>query len=186
MNRISTTKLRNRTLVNELLKVVFASMIMAVSARIYIPLPFVPITGQTLGLTIIALSLGRKTALAAMLLYMAEGIMGLPVFSGARFGLPVIFGPTGGYMIGFVPAAYIMGYFSDRGCLESFAKTALAAFSGMFVIFAFGLVHLSMFIPANRLMQVGLLPFIPGGIVKSLLATLIVPSFYRFFKNRRV
>ncbi|MGL4393646.1 MAG: biotin transporter BioY [Brevinema sp.] len=174
---------KHRSLITFMVKSVLGSLILAVSAQITIPLPLVPITGQTLGLTIIALSMGSKAATSAVILYLLEGAMGLPVFAHASFGIGVLFGTSGGYLIGMIPAAFIMGYFADKNCLESFAKTAFAAALGTVIVIAFGLLQLSIFVPREQLLAIGLYPFILGGVLKAGFASLLLPTAHRFFNK---
>ena len=165
------------------IKTIIGSIIMALSAQITIPTPFVPITGQTLGLTIIALSLGRYVALSSILLYLAEGISGLPVFSGGAFSIVAIVGTSGGYLLGLVPAAFIMGLFSDKGCLNSFTKTAIAILLGHIALYSFGLLQLSLYLPLDKVLTFGLFPFILGDAIKIMTAILVVPTAYKLFSK---
>ena len=163
------------------IKTIIGSIIMALSAQIAIHTPFVPITGQTLGLTIIALSLGRYVALSSILLYIAQGGSGLPVFSTGIFSIVAIVGPTGGYLLGLIPAAFIMGLFSDKGCLNSFTKTAVAIVLGHTALYTFGLLQLSLYVPINNVLTFGLFPFVLGDIIKITVAILVVPTAYKLF-----
>lgn len=166
-------------------KAILASALMAVAAQISIPLPFVPITGQTLALIIIAFTLGSKLATASLTLYLLEGALGLPVFANGTFGISALFGPSGGYLLSFPFAAFVMGKLADNGCLSSFVKTSLAATLGTGIVFIGGLAQLSFFIPAADLLQVGLYPFILGGIVKAFIATLIAPSIFKLIQKKK-
>lgn len=163
------------------LKTLIGANLIALFAQISIPLPYVPITGQTLALTVIGFALGRKAATAAVLCYLAEGIVGLPVFANGAAGLGVLLGPSGGYLLGFIPTAYVLGYFSDKGVLHSVPKSLIVALSATLITFVFGLAQLSFFVPADKLLEFGLYPFIAGGVVKAVLASALVIPSYRFF-----
>lgn len=165
------------------LKAFIGANLIAAFAQITIPLPYVSITGQTLALLVVGFSLGRKAATAAVALYLLEGLMGLPVFSGGKTGLATILGPSGGYLLSYLPAAFLLGYFSDKGVLKSFWKSAIVALLASVVIYTFGLVQLSLFVPADKVLAVGLYPFILGDIVKALLASALVMPAYRFFSK---
>ena len=166
-----------------LTKTIVGSAIMAISAQITIPLPFVPITGQTLGLIIVSLSMGSRAAVASIILYLTEGALGLPVFALGTSSIAVLLGPSGGYLWGFIPAAFVMGLFADKGSSTSFVKSAIAGTLGTIITFAFGLAQLSLFVPMNELLVIGLYPFVLGGIIKCALATLTIPTVYRFFQK---
>lgn len=164
-------------------KVLVGANLIAAFAQISIPLPYVPITGQTLALTVVGFALGRKAGTAAVLAYLAEGAMGLPVFANGAAGIGALLGPSGGYLIGFVPTAYVLGYFSDKGVLKSYAKSIAVALSATAITFVFGLAQLSFFVPADQLLAVGLYPFIVSGIIKAVLASAMVIPAYRFLSK---
>jgi biotin transport system substrate-specific component len=148
--------------------------IIALVAQISIPLPFtpVPITGQTFGVALISLLWGQKRGLASVGLYLSLGFCGLPVFALGKSGLNI--GPTSGYLIGMMVAAYLMGTLADRGWTKTFWRTWAAAFCGSLVTFLCGVLVLSLYIPKDSLLVAGVLPFIPGDVIKTLLAVVIV------------
>src|SRR5512133_2679495 len=153
--------------------VVSGSLLVALSAQVAIPLPFspVPITGQTLA----ALLIG------ALLVYLAEGAIGLPVFAGGGVGLARLAGPTGGFLVGLVVAAYLVGALAERGWVRRPATTILAMLLGNVVIYAFGLAWLARFLGAGQVLAAGLLPFIPGDLLKLALAAALLPSGWALF-----
>src|SRR3954465_11722306 len=109
--------------------VVGASLLMALCGRLSMPLPFTPVflTAANFGVLFIALTLGSRRAAAAMLLYLAEGAMGLPVFSPAGpGGIAQLLGPTGGYLMAYPVVAFVAGWISERGQRNAF-RFALAA-----------------------------------------------------------
>lgn len=166
-----------------ILQTIVGANLIALLAQVSIPLPYVPITGQSLGVTLVGFALGRKAGVAAVLLYLLEGLAGMPVFAGGRSGLAVLMGPSGGYLFGFIAMAYILGWAADKGCLKSFWKSFAAAVVANVAMFAFGLAQLSLFVPQGTLLQNGLYPFIAGGVVKSILACLLVMPAYRLFRK---
>lgn len=145
-------------------------------AQIVIPLPWtpVPITGQTFGVALVGLSWGRKRAFTILLSYLTLGALGLPIFAMGSSGL--ILGPSSGYLLGMAVASLVVGTLADCGFTKTFPKSLLAAFTGSLVIFAFGLGVLSFFVPKESLLAAGLLPFIPGDIIKNFLAAKISQS----------
>lgn len=165
------------------IKVVFGSLMIALFAQISVPMYPVPITGQTLAVTVVGLALGRKAGISAVLLYLAQGAIGLPVFANGVGGIAAFFGPTGGYLYGFIAAVAILGYFSDKGILKSFVMSTLVALVATAAVFVFGLLHLSFFVPSESLLQFGLYPFIIGGIIKAVLAAALVVPTHKFFSK---
>lgn len=165
------------------LKTFIGANLIAIFAQIAVPMYPVPITGQTLALTVIGFALGRKAGTAAVLLYLLEGALGLPVFANGGAGIPVLLGPSGGYLFGYVPTAFVLGYFSDKGVLKSVWKSIAVALLASVITFAFGLAQLSFFVPADKLLAAGLYPFIIGGVIKAVLASVLVAPSYRFFSK---
>lgn len=165
------------------LQIVIGANLVALLAQVSIPTPFVPITGQTLAVLIVGFALGFKKAGSAMTLYLVEGIMGLPVFAMGKAGLPVLFGPTGGYLIGFVLMAMILGFASDKGILKSPIKSVIVAFFATVVLYAVGLLQLSLFVPSDKLIAFGLFPFIIGDLIKAYLACVLMKPAMGFFEK---
>src|SRR3989344_2031632 len=155
------------------LSVVLGVLCLSMLAQIAIPLPWtpVPITGQTFGVTLIALMWGRKRALATILSYLALGALGLPIFAMGKAGFS--FGPTTGYLIGMAVATYWMGFLSDQGWTKSWLRLYLTAVSGSIIIFSCGVAVLSLFIPTQNLLSAGVLPFLPGDFLKTLISSCI-------------
>jgi|SRR5687767_330202 len=163
-----------------------ASFLIALSAQVAIPLPFspVPVTAQTLALLILAAGLGRVRAAAAALCYLAEGASGLPVFAGGSAGPHVLAGPTGGYLAGFVPAAWLVGALAERGWDRHFGLTAVAMLAGNAVVLALGAAWLGVFVGVERAIALGVVPFLFGDLVKSGMAALLLPLAWRALGRR--
>lgn len=168
-----------------IIKAVLGAVIIALSAQISIPIKPVPITGQTLGLIIVGLSMGRVAGVFAVVTYLLAGAAGLPVFAGGSGGFMKFFGPSGGYLYGFLPFVFVLGYFSDKGCLKSSLKTVLAILIANVALYFFGLIQLSIVLNLNleKTLAVGLYPFIVGDTLKALLATVISIDGYKFFSK---
>lgn len=156
--------------------------LLVLCSYVSINLPFspVPITGQTFGVLLIAMALGRLRGTAVVLAYLAEGAAGLPVFAGGTAGIIKFFGPTGGYLIGFLAAAYVVGYLADRGWDKKYATSILAMIIGTAIIFAGGLAWLSTWMPSGTVLATGFYPFVPGAAIKIALASVILPSVWKF------
>ena len=156
--------------------VVFFALATALSAYVRIPLPGnpVPITLQTMFVLLAGAVLGRRLGSLSQAGYILLGVLGLPVFQGASFGFAHILGPTGGYLFGFVIAAYLMGVLMGKKT-RSTASVALYFTGASFLILACGAAWLAFSFRMNALqaVSVGILPFIPGDIVKIAAATLI-------------
>lgn len=147
----------------------------AAGAYIIIPTPPVPITLQTLFLMLAGALLGGRLGAMSQIVYILIGIMGLPVFAGGKAGLGVLFGPTGGYLVGFVAAAFVIGWMMQ---IKNNAGAAWAAFSmilGTAVIYLLGVAQLS--IVANlsliKAVSLGAVPFLIGDAVKVTAAVII-------------
>ncbi len=174
-------KSENKFLYN-ILSIFSGVFLMSLLAQVTIPLPFtpVPITGQTFGVSLTALLWGRNRGCITLASYLALGALGLPVFAMGKSGL--FLGPTTGYLIGMFFASYAMGALADLGWTKSFSKTWLAAFCGSIITFAFGLFGLAFFIPKQQLLMAGLIPFLPGDIIKTLFASALAWRSTRFIK----
>lgn len=152
----------------------FGAAIIAVLAQVTIPLPLIPITGQTLAVGIIVTILGTRLGTLSVLLYILLGAVGLPVFSGMSGGLGILVGPTGGYIVGFLATAIIMGLYLDKFGI-TFAQAIIANIIGMFVTLVFGTVWLKIVADYTwtAAFMGGVAPFIVVGIVKAVLAAWI-------------
>jgi biotin transport system substrate-specific component len=159
-----------------------ASIVTALAAQIEVRLPWtpVPITGQTFAVLLTGAVLGARRAFLAQLLYLAEGAAGLPVFAGGAAGVARLVGPTGGYLIAFPFAAALTGALAQRGWDRHVATMVAAMLLGSVVIFGGGLLWLSRFVPPQTLLAAGLLPFVPGDLIKTTLAAVVFPSVWRW------
>ena len=149
----------------------FAAII-GVLAQVTVPLPLVPITGQTLAIGLAATILGSRYGTLSVLLYLCMGAIGVPVFAQMSGGLGSLLGPTGGYLFGFLPTAFIIGYFLEKTSFT--VKNAIIAnVIGMFIALSFGTVWL-MFM-ANLTWTAafagGFAPFIIVGLLKAIIAS---------------
>ena len=159
------------------------SLLLALSAQLHIPIPGspVPITAQTFALLLGSAILGRKKSLWGVGFYLLEGGLGLPVFS--PLGTPGwlrFLGPTGGYLLGFAAAAYVVGSLAERGWDRAFPSCALMMLLGNLCILGLGLLGLSRHVPAYQLLRLGLYPFLLGDLVKLSSAILALPSTWKF------
>ncbi|MFH6785888.1 MULTISPECIES: biotin transporter BioY [Methylobacterium] len=141
-------------------------LLVTLAAKVQIPFWPVPMTLHTLAILALALTLGPRLAVATMLAYLAAGAAGLPVFSGTPergLGLAYMAGPTGGYLAGYLVAASLVGTLAaGRGPLGRIG----AMLTGLAVIYGFGLAWLALFVPADRLIALGVAPFLLGDLIK--------------------
>lgn len=167
---------RNRNLARPVLACLFAALI-SVGAYIAVPLPGtpVPIVLQNLFIMLAALLLGPVWGLAATLVYLALGALGLPVFAGGTGGFARFLGPTGGYLVGFVPSVPVMALISRLGARRRWWRDTLALLAGSLIVYACGLPWLRIAIQGSweKTAAAGLLPFLPGDAIKIALAALL-------------
>ncbi len=170
----------------DLLCVLGGSLFLALMAQLAIRLWFtpVPITLQTLGVMLIGALLGSKRGALAVLVYLGEGAIGVPVFAGAAAGFPFLFGPTGGYLFAFVISAFLVGYLLERGWKESYQLTLFALSLGSILTLGLGAFWLSFFVGAQNALIMGLCPFLIGAVVKILVAAAIIPSGWKLLNIR--
>jgi biotin transport system substrate-specific component len=157
---------------------IYASLFGAVTAAgafLIIPFAFVPITLQTLFLNLAAALLGGRLGALSQVVYVLLGIIGLPVFAGGKGGIGVLFGPTGGYLIGFVVAAYVIGKLIELKEHAGFVWMACSMVAGLVIIYFFGIVQLSFVAKLTliKAVSVGVLPFLIGDALKIIIAILI-------------
>lgn len=158
--------------------VVAGSVLVALSAQIRFVLPFtpVPITGQTFAVLLVGAALGSRRGALAMAAYLAEGAAGLPVFAGGGCCLPWLLGPTAGYLWSYPLAAWLVGFLAERGWDRRPGTATLAMLAGNAAIYLVGLPWLAFFVSPERVFVAGLLPFIPGDVIKVLLAAAALPA----------
>ena len=165
------------------------SLALWVSAKISIPFWPVPLTLQTLVVLVIGMAFGWRLGMATVLLYLAEGAAGLPVFSGTPekgIGLAYMTSTTGGYLFGFVLAAGVVGYLAELGWDRSLVKTAAAMLIGNLVIYIPGLIWLGTLLGwDNPILAWGLTPFLAGDLVKLVIAAVMMPSIWALLSASR-
>ncbi len=171
---------RGRAIGYNMLLVLGGSLLLAASAQLMVPVPFspVPVTAQTFAVLLLGALLGPTLGVAAVLAYLAQGLAGLPVFAGG-IGAAALLGPTGGYLVGFIPGVWLTGIAAQRGWDRQPIATAAAMVAGCAAIFACGMLWLGMYLPWSQVVASGLLPFLPGEVAKIALATAVLPTGWR-------
>jgi biotin transport system substrate-specific component len=166
---VKTQNLSAQLIVKEATYVISSVLMIAALSHVTIPLQPVPLTGQTLGVLLTGIILGRKRALAVMITYLVMGSIGFPVFANGTFGLATLIGPTGGYLLGFIPAAYAMGYVKDMNWFGKPFRSILTIIISTMLIFFFGCLWLANFMGWDLVIKAGILPFLPGAVFKGLI-----------------
>lgn len=165
------------------------SILLTISAKISVPFYPVPMTMQTLVVLALGMALGSRLGVATVLLYMAEGAIGLPVFSGTPekgLGLAYMMGTTGGYLLGFVVAVWATGFLAERGWGRGFVSTALAMVIGNAIIYTFGLLWLGSLLGWDKpIIEWGMTPFLLGDITKIALAVILMPLVWKALGKRK-
>lgn len=169
-------------------QMVLASMFGAATAAgayIIVPIPPVPITLQTMFLSLAGVLLGARAAFMSQVVYVIIGAMGLPVFAGGKAGLGVLFGPTGGYIAGFIAAAWVIGKISESRPSGGVVWIIFAMAAGTLVIYTLGVAQLSFVaeLSVSKALTVGALPFLPGDTVKIGVAAVIARKVRPYFTS---
>jgi biotin transport system substrate-specific component len=176
-------------LVTDVLLVAGGAGFVALAAQVSIDLPFtpVPITGQTFAVLLVGAGLGALLGLASLGLYLFVGALGAPVYADGTHGWDVITGPTGGYLVGFVLAAGLIGYLAQRRWDRRFSSAVAAMLTGSVVIYLVGLPWLAEQIDAGLegTLEAGLYPFVVGDLVKLYLAGALLPATWRLVERVR-
>jgi len=157
----------------------------ALSAQISFWIGPVPITGQTFTVLLGGILLGSFRGALSQVFYLLVGLSGIPFWfaPGGNLGIARLLGPTGGYLIGFILAAFFVGKLAERGWDKKIKTAILAMALGNIVIYIFGLFWLTNFIPFKGLFAAGLYPFILGDLFKIILAGLILPRAWKIIKR---
>ena len=154
------------------------SLLLGLSAQIAVGWP-VPFTMQTFAVLMRGALFGARRGSLTVIAYLIEGAAGLPVFSLGRGGLPVLFGPTGGYLFGFIAAAYITGLLAQNRWDRKITTTIFAMIIGDLLILLSGLLWLSLMVGVKNALATGFYPFIAGDLIKIGLASALLPAGWK-------
>lgn len=167
--------------------VLLGTALMALSAKVSLPLPYVPMTLQTLVVLMIGAAYGWRLGSATMIAYLAEGALGMPVFAGPVGGLAPLVGPTAGYLFGFVAAAFVTGWLAERGWDRNVTLLFAAMAVGHIVILAagFGWLAFGLGLGAAKAWQIGIVPFVAASLVKNALGATLMPAARRLIERRK-
>lgn len=165
-------------LLKRLLLVLVGSWVIALSARISVPMWPVPMTMQTAAVLLVAALGGRRLGVETVLAYLAQGAAGLPMFAGGA-GLAYMAGTTGGYLAGFLVAAFVVGHLADRGWNARILTAVASILLGHLAIFVFGVAWLQTFIGWSAAFVNGVTPFLPGLVLKTGLVVAVIALMNR-------
>lgn len=167
--------------------VLAGAALVALAAQVRIPFDPVPITGSTFAVLLVGASLGAVRAASSLSLYVAIGILGAPVYTGQNSGWEYFTGTTGGYLVGFVLAAAVVGFLAERGWDRRLSSAIAAMLTGSVLIYAAGLPWLAA--TANldfaQTLEKGLALFVPGDLLKLYLAAALLPVAWRAIERFR-
>ena len=169
---------RNARIARNAAIVLAGSLLLTLSARLSLPFQPVPLTMQDFCVVLLGVALGWRLGGASVLLYLAQGAAGLPVFANGG-GLPYFAGPTGGYLVGFLGAAILCGWLAERGWDRRALSTALAMALASALLLTCGSSWLARFVGVEKALAVGFLPFVPAALLKIGLATWLFPRVRR-------
>lgn len=177
-----------RSKVVDVVLVVAAAGLTALAAQIRIPLAFspVPITGQTFAVLLTGAALGWRLGMSGQGIYLIAGSLGAPVFADASGGIEVIWGATGGYLIGFVFAAGLVGWLAERRHDRAFFDMVISFLLGSVVIYLFGVVGLMAATgwPVDEAIAKGVVPFLVGDVIKAIAAGILLPGSWWLLGRR--
>jgi biotin transport system substrate-specific component len=187
-------KSQTTRLLSNLVIVVLGTALITLAAKINVPTWPVPVTLQSFAVAALAAAFGARIGLATVALYLLEGAAGLPVFAGATAGIPYLLGPTGGFLLGFLPMAFIIGYAADRGASGKPVALFIAMLAGEVVLFALGFLWLvtlgagASWLDATNVIGSGFAkavqPFLVWDALKMLFAALTVTGVWAIAKRR--
>ncbi len=169
--------------VRNVILAIVGSLALTISAKVAIPFYPVPVTMQTLVVLLIGITMGPRLGAATIALYLAEGAMGLPVFSGTPergVGLLYMAGPTGGYLAGFLVAAVATGWLAEQGWGRRWSTTIMTMIIGNIIIYSLGLAWLgTLFGWSSKVLASGIVPFLLGDALKIGIAALLLPAIWK-------
>jgi biotin transport system substrate-specific component len=174
-----------RRAVRDVALAVAGTGLLALSAKVQVPM-IVPMTLQTLVVLMIGAAFGARLGAATVLLYLVEGAAGLPVFAGTPekgLGLAYMMGPTGGFLLGFLASAFVVGFLAERGFTRTIPATFAVFSLGHAIIFAFGYAWLASLMGASAAFAAGVAPFYAATAIKTALGAALMPAAWALVKR---
>jgi biotin transport system substrate-specific component len=173
-----------RGLARATLLAVVGSLLLVASAKVQVPFWPVPMTMQSMVVLVLGMAYGSRLAVATVSLYLVQGLAGLPVFAGAGAGPAYFMGPTAGYLVGFVLAAWAVGLMAERGWDRSLAKAAVAMTLGHALLFVPGVAWLAVQFGLDKAVALGLTPFLAASVLKTALGVAVMQAAWRALARR--
>ena len=181
---LADSLVKHRTLLTDLSLIVAGVVVVGLLAQVTIPLPYVPITGQTLGVILVGAALGSKRGAASLATYL---VAGAPIFAEFGGGPGMVLEPSFGFIIGFIPSAFVAGWMAERAWDRKFTLALLGFVAASALPFVVGVPYMAWVLNSVMglgldfagVMNAGLLPFIPGGIVKAAIAAGLIPLAWK-------
>lgn len=170
---------KDSSLIKQSSLILFGVVILALASQLSIPLLPVPLTFQSATVVLIGMAYGPRRGTTVVALYLLAGLCGIPVFADFSAGLAKFSGPTLGYLIGFLPAAWLSGYLAQRGFAKNIPLSFVAACLGVSVIFILGVSVLAQSIGLQSAIQLGLMPFLFSEIVKLIAVACLIPRLWK-------
>jgi biotin transport system substrate-specific component len=167
--------------------VLFGVCLLTLSAKIKVPFWPVPMTMQTLVVLMLGMAYGARMAAGTVLAYLLAGAAGLPVLAGTPergIGLAYMMGPTGGFLLGFLISAWVVGFLAERGFDRSLILCALAMLAGHAIISLAGVAWLAALLGTTKAIQVGFMPFLASSVLKTALGAAAMPLIWRVVQRR--
>ncbi len=167
--------------------VMLGTLLLTASAKIQVPFWPVPMTMQTFMVLFLGAALGARLGALTVLLYLTEGALGLPVFAGTPekgLGIAYMAGPTGGYLIGFMAGAFVVGWLAERGWDRSVSRLFVAMLLGHLVIFGFGVAWLTQLVGSyEKAWLLGVTPFYAATVFKTALGACLMPALWHLTRR---
>ncbi|MCC2666321.1 MAG: biotin biosynthesis protein BioY [Gammaproteobacteria bacterium] len=160
------------------------SALIALAAQFSVPVQPVPITLQTLAVLFVAMAYGWRLGLTSVALYICEGLLGLPVFAEGKFGLAVLIGPSGGYIFGWLLAAFVSGFLVQNGWGKNWLGVFCAGLLGTIAMYGLGLPVLSAYVGWSQAMTLGVAPFLLGDLFKIIFLAFVIPFFWKVKQDK--
>jgi len=171
--------LNKSSLIKRILSILVGVGMLAIASQLSIPLQPVPLTFQTVTVILIGMMGGARYGVEVIAIYLLAGVCGVPVFANFSAGITEIMGPKGGYLLGFLPAAFISGYLTQKEFANTFINRFFIACLATAIIFISGISVLSVLIGWHHAITFGLLPFIISEPIKLLAISFLKPNYWK-------
>ena len=183
VDAIRPTSVSRDARIRDALLIVAGSLLVAACSKIQVPIGPVPATMQPFAVLLVGAALGRWRGCLALVAYLIEGFAGLPVFALPAAGPAYLLGPTGGYLLAFPVAAYLVGALAERGWDRHFASAAAAMALGQLVILAIGFMWMSVHVGVQLAWVTAVVPVLLADVLKIVMAALALPAAWRMVER---